>query len=177
MQARRLELYPSKWVVGMFAAIGVFGVGMGIALWTGALDSIRTPPRAGERAASSVLILAIGGWMLAWFLPMLLWPRPTIVADDSGLHDRRRLLSIGTIEWGRIEGLAFSRAGNHSALGIWLHEPQRFIETRPAWQRPALRLRTRLGMPTARIVVLSGSRRIREFADEAARTFGVEREE
>jgi len=171
---RTLELFPARWMLALYSAIGVFFLVMGGGAPFGLLEKMRErPPSAVEAVTVSVLFLLAGGAFVYVFLPPLLHRRPSIVADPAGLHDRRRVFSFGSLAWPEVKAVGYVRRGKSAAFAIWLVDDEPFIANRPGWLRPLLRWRRKRGAPVAQCLVLAMPDDIDDFAKRLARLYPV----
>ena len=62
-------------------------------------------------------------------------PRPGLVIDDAGLIDNASGLSAGRIPWSDIKGFAVQTVKHQRFLTVEVHDPDKFVQRAPAWQR------------------------------------------
>ncbi len=166
----RVELMPSKGLIVAMLAMG----GLLTLLGAAGLIAISIGRETGDSLVAMVVVLVMGGALELIVLPMLLSPRPVVVADARGLHYLPRLGKGESFAWSDLAAIGYVRAGKHTGLGLWMRDREAWIATQPGWQQPLLRVGKFLSRSDRRLSVFCTGGAIREFAASVAQRFPVE---
>jgi hypothetical protein len=139
---RRVVFYPSRPKQILMTVGAVVFVLLGV--WLVTLGEVFVV----VAGVASILFFGMCGVLLA---RMLLDPRPALVLDRDGLHDRASALAAGLIRWPEISRAATFTYRGQRMLGIDVHDPAALLARVTPVKRYVMRTNVRLVGPLVSI--------------------------
>lgn len=99
-----------------------------------------------------VSVLALLGWAgLAFFIPATTYavvravqPHVALRLNPDGVTDGSSVSAVGFVPWREVSGVGTSEIAGNRLVGIYLHDPERFISGLGAYRRMAARSNLRM---------------------------------
>jgi hypothetical protein len=157
-----VRLYPSRWtLLKVFLGSLLFVVvGLALIAWVGVIG----------RVVGGIAV-AFFGLCGAYVLTEMLWRRPTVEMDRSGIRVRSHLAAAGYLPWAEVTGAIVYRVEGQRMLGIVVRDREGLIARATPLRRFLMRSNRRMGYPLVNIPqvavaenlddVLAGMRRFR----------------
>lgn len=136
-----VQFTPSR---GQRLKLAIFGVLMVAASWALLLlPAVRV---------GSVNILAVVGWVgLVFFIPATTYAVVRAVQspvslrlDPTGLSDGSSVSAVGFVPWDDVSGVGTSEISGSRLVGIYLHDPDAFVDRLGGYRRIAARTNLRM---------------------------------
>lgn len=140
--ADSVRLYRSRWKSLKFLLGSLLFVLLGLALiaWVGVLGRI-----------VGGIAVAFFGLCGVYLLAEVLWRRPTVELDRSGIRVRSHLAAAGYLPWAEVTGAVVYRIEGQRMLGIEVRDREGLIARATPLRRFLMRSNRRLGYPLVNI--------------------------